>query len=155
MMLLEMLPQGERLAIGSYEFDEDNIVRFAREFDPHSFHTDPEAAKDSLFGGLCASGWHVCSAAMKCFITFMMDEKAKVAARGGEPPKTGPSPGFRNLRWIRPAFVGDTGHFFLTIQGSEPIPNKPGRNMCALVFEGENQNGEAVLRFEYDMIAFA
>lgn len=154
MMLLDMLPAGEKLAIGDYRFDAENITHFARQFDPQSFHIDAESARDSLFGGLCASGWHVCSANMKAFITFMADEMAKVKARGEAPPKPGPSPGIRNLKWLKPVFAGDRVNFFLTVFSSEPIANRPGRNMVQLAFEGENQNGEKVLYFDCAMIEF-
>ncbi len=155
MMLLDMLPAGRRLEIGAYDFDEANIVAFARKFDPQIFHTDAEAAKDSMFGGLCASGWHVCSATMKAFIDFMAAEMDKVQARGEAPPKPGPSPGFRNLKWIKPVFAGDSVTFYLTVQSSEPIVKRPGRNMCQLLFEGENQKGDKVLSYECAMIEFA
>ena len=154
MMLLDMLPQGRRLTLGTYAFDAVNIVDFATEFDPHSFHVDEEAAKDSVFGGLCASGWHVCSACMRNFIDFMRVEMDKVKARGEAAPKPGPSPGIRNLKWLRPVYAGDVATFYLTVHSSDPIPNRPGRNMCELTFEGENQKGEKVLAFDCAMIEF-
>ena len=58
------LTPGTRTEIGKYEFTAENIIPFARKFDPQRFHTDPEAAKTSMLGGLCASGWHTASAWM-------------------------------------------------------------------------------------------
>jgi acyl dehydratase len=154
MMLLDMLPAGERLTLGSYDFDADNIVRFARQYDPHFFHLDEEEARQSVFGGLCASGWHVCAAAMKNFIAFMDREMGKVTGAGEDAPKPGPSPGIRNLKWLKPVYAGDRATFFLTVHSSDPIISRPGRNMCQLTFEGENQDGEKVLSFDCAMIEF-
>lgn len=154
MKLLDMLPADTRLMTGDYRFDAESIIAFARQFDPHFFHTDAERAGDSVFGGLCASGWHVCAANMKAFVSFLDAEMEKVRARGQTPPKPGPSPGLRNLKWLRPVFAGDVVTFYVTVPSSEPVENRPGRSMCQMAFEGENQHGDKVLSFECAMLEF-
>ncbi len=154
MKLLEMLPAGIRHATGDYDFTAQSIIAFAREFDPHPFHIDAEEAKKSVFGGLCASGWHVCAANMRAFIGFMDRQNATVMARGLEPPKIGPSPGVRNLKWLKPVFAEDRIEFFLTVHSSQPIEDHPGHNMCQMTFEGENAKGERVLSFDCAMVEF-
>src|SRR5688500_16334067 len=82
---------------GSYTVSEEEIIRFAREFDPQWFHTDPERARKSRWGGLIASGWHTGALAMKLAI----------AAYIGDSDSTG-SPGLEHLKWLLPLRPGDT-----------------------------------------------
>jgi acyl dehydratase len=154
MRLRELLEVGAPVTIGSYQFTSDLIIAFAREFDPHFFHTDPELARQSLFGGLCASGWHVCSAAMKCNVAYIFSNNEAIRAAGGTPPKLGPSPGVRNLKWLKPVFAGDTVTYSMRFNGDAPVPHRHGRHLCNLTYEGVNQNGEAVMRFDCAVVEF-
>lgn len=154
MRMRELLEVGKPVVIGTYEFTADLIVEFAREFDPHSFHTDPELAKQSLFGGLCASGWHVCAAAMKCNVASIYHQNEAIRADGGTPPKLGPSPGIRNLKWLKPVFAGDTVTYSMQFNGDAPVPHRPGRHICNLTYEGVNQHGETVMRFDCGVVEF-
>jgi acyl dehydratase len=150
----ELLDVGKPVVIGAYEFTADLIVEFAREFDPHFFHTDPELAKQSLFGGLCASGWHVCAAAMKCNVANIYRQNEAIRASGGTPPKLGPSPGIRNLKWLKPVFAGDSVTYSMQFNGDAPVPHRPGRHICNLTYEGVNQHGEMVMRFDCGVVEF-
>jgi len=154
MRLRELLQVGTPVTIGSYEFTPDLIIEFAREFDPHFFHTDPKLAKQSLFGGLCASGWHVCSAAMKCNVAHIFSSNEAIRAAGGTPPKLGPSPGIRNLKWLKPVFAGDVVTYSMRFNGDAPVPHRQGRHLCNLTYEGVNQRGEAVMRFDCAVVEF-
>lgn len=154
MRLRDLMPAGEAVPIGAYEFTAERIVEFASEFDPHFFHVDPEKAKQSLFGGLCASGWHVCSAAMKCNVANIFEQNARIRADGGTPPKLGPSPGIRNLKWLKPVFAGDTVTYSMQFNRDTPVPHRPGRHICDLTYEGVNQDGEKVVRFECSVVEF-
>lgn len=154
MRMRELLEAGQRMVIGSYQFTPDLIVEFAREFDPHFFHTDPELARQSLFGGLCASGWHVCAAAMKCNVANIFSQNEAIRAAGGTPPKLGPSPGIRNLKWLKPVFAGDTVTYSMQFNGDAPVPHRPGRHICSLTYEGINQHGEMVMRFDCGVVEF-
>jgi acyl dehydratase len=154
MRLRDLLPAGEAQAIGTYEFTAERIVEFAKEFDPHFFHVDAEKAKQSLFGGLCASGWHICSAAMKCNVANIAAQAKRITAEGGTPPKLGPSPGIRNLKWLKPVFAGDIVTYSMTFNHDTSVPNRPGRHMCDLTYEGVNQDGERVMRFDCTVVEF-
>lgn len=154
MRLKDLLPAGEPVVIGSYEFTAERIIEFASEFDPHFFHIDAEKARQSLFGGLCASGWHVCSAAMKCNVASLFERTAKILAAGGIPPRLGPSPGIRNLKWLKPVFAGDVVTYSMQFNHDAPVPGQPGRRICDLTYEGVNQNDEKVMRFDCSVVEF-
>ena len=80
MKMSELYAIGERVEIGSHTFTPENIIHFASRFDPQVFHIDAEAAKQSLFGGLCASGWHSCSMWMRSFVDYWKSETARLIA---------------------------------------------------------------------------
>ncbi|MBB6484296.1 MaoC family dehydratase [Rhizobium lusitanum] len=154
MKLNDLYTIGERMEIGSHTFTPEGIVRFASRFDPQIFHMDAEAAKHSLFGGLCASGWHSCSVWMRNFVYFWKSETARLIEEGKTPPTLGPSPGFKNLQWLRPVFAGDTITYGLTLIASRPLASRPGWTLYTLVCDGSNQDGTQVLRFESTVLGF-
>ena len=100
-MLFEDFAIGNRYELGRHTFSAEDIIQFATRYDPQPFHTDEVAAARSHFGGLVASGWHTASVYMKL-------QARAIAERGTDLAQSGPSPGFRNLRWPRPVFAGDT-----------------------------------------------
>ena len=154
MRLRDLVGVGERIELGSFEFTAERIIAFARKFDPQYFHLDPEKARDSVLGGLCASGWHVTAAMMKCNVETIERQSRAVIARGGTPPKFGPSPGFRNLKWLKPVHAGDTVTYFMRFNGDRPIPNRPGRNLVEMSYEGVNQRGELVYTMDGSVVEF-
>ncbi|MCO6185455.1 MaoC/PaaZ C-terminal domain-containing protein [Rhizobium sp. L1K21] len=154
MMMKDMTPVGEPVVIGSYTFSEADIVRFARKFDPQYFHTDPERAKESVLGGLCASGWHVCSAWMQVNLKFLFAEFAKLAAAGKAPPKMGPAMGFRDLKWLKPVYAGDTVTYSNTFLSQTDAPAREDRVINEILCEGVNQRGEKVISFIPRVVEF-
>ena len=84
------------------------IKKFAAQFDPQRFHLDEEEGRKSLFGGLAASGWHVGSVCMKLLVANGQRQMQEAVARGEKVAVWGPSPGFRDLRWLKPVLAGDT-----------------------------------------------
>ncbi|MEI8183847.1 MAG: MaoC family dehydratase, partial [Desulfomonile sp.] len=82
---------------GSIAVEEAEMINFARRFDPQPFHIDPEAAKQSIFGGLIASGWHTASLAMRLLVDHYISHVASLG-----------SPGVDELRWLKPVRPGDT-----------------------------------------------
>jgi acyl dehydratase len=80
MRLIELSPPGKKVFTGTLQFNAEDIIRFARQFDPQPFHVDPEAAKNYVFGGLCASGWHTCAGWMKMFLHYWSAETARQRA---------------------------------------------------------------------------
>lgn len=154
MRLLELYPAGTRLELGTVTFTEEDIIRFAEKFDPQPFHVDAEAAKAYVFGALCASGWHTCANWMKSFIGFMSQEIERLQTAGVAPPKIGPSPGFSELQWLKPVYVGDTITFFMTPIDSRAVQGRNRYIMNSALSEGFNQHGEPVLRFKSNLIEF-
>jgi len=139
---------GNRRELGSYVFTADAIIDFARQFDPQRFHIDAEAAKNSVFGGLCASGWHTASIWMKLNLASNAVEAKKAQAEGRALPEFGPSPGFRNLRWFKPVFAGDELFYSRTIRGTRPLNSRPGWSILELTSEARDKDGELVLSFD-------
>ena len=139
---------GARQEIGSHIFTAEEIIEFARKFDPQRFHVDAEAAKASMFGGLCASGWHTAATWMKLNLAATAEQSRIAEAEGKALPEYGPSPGFRNLRWFKPVYVGDEIFYSRTIRGSRPLASRPGWSILELLSEAHDKDGQLVLSFD-------
>ncbi|HEX6001165.1 MAG TPA: MaoC/PaaZ C-terminal domain-containing protein, partial [Hyphomicrobiaceae bacterium] len=135
---------GETIELGSHTFGRDEIIEFARAFDPQPFHLDEEAAKTSLFGGLCASGWQTAAHFIRLIVTSRAQILAETAAKGARLPVYGPSPGFRDLRWPKPVFVGDTVTYRIRLVEKIDMKSRPKRGLLASAVQGRNQKGEIV-----------
>jgi acyl dehydratase len=122
---------------GATTVTRDAIVAFARDFDPQPFHLDDDAARGSLFGGLCASGWHTAAMAMR----LMCDDYLNRSASLG-------SPGIDNLRWTRPVYPGDTLGVRMTVLEARPMASKPDVGLMRSRWEVFNQHGEPVMHME-------
>ena len=143
----EDLAVGETNAAGSYEFTAQNIIRFAKVFDPQPFHIDPQAAAKSHFGGLCASGWHTGSACMRKLIDRRLAIRERLKAQGRKLPGLGSSPGFKNLVWHKPVYAGDTVDFATTLVSKRVSASRPGWGLIFSRNTGTNQRGELVYEF--------
>ncbi|MGO3933969.1 MaoC family dehydratase [Rhodopseudomonas pseudopalustris] len=147
MRYYEDIAVGQRRELGSFTFTAEAIKEFARKFDPQPFHLDEEAGRRSLFGGLAASGWHVSAVCMRLLVADGQREAAEAMARGELPAVGGPSPGFKDLRWIKPVLAGDTIRFASEVESIRISESRPqwailqGRNT------GTNQRGELVFSF--------
>ncbi|HEX2216411.1 MAG TPA: MaoC/PaaZ C-terminal domain-containing protein, partial [Xanthobacteraceae bacterium] len=108
MTYLEDIEIGRRTEIGRHTFTADEIKAFATRYDPQPFHLDEEAAARSHFGRLCASGWHTAAMCMRFLVENRRRIVAELQARGEPIGKWGPSPGFRDLKWLKPVYVDDT-----------------------------------------------
>lgn len=147
MTLGEFLGMGVTVHLGSHLFEAGEIKAFAAKYDPQPFHMDEEAARKSVFGGLCASGWHTAAVWMKCNVAAL---RARGAAwKGPEPrPEFGPSPGFRNLKWPKPVFAGETVAFTRTGLAHRALASRPGWLIVTTRAEGLDTSGDKVLEFE-------
>ncbi|KQV64513.1 MaoC/PaaZ C-terminal domain-containing protein [Rhizobium sp. Root1220] len=154
MIMAERYAIGEKSELGSYVFTSENIIHFAERFDPQTFHLDAEAAKASLFGGLCASGWHTCAVWMRMFLIYWEKESARLASEGILPPRLGPSPGFIKLQWLRPVFAGEEVAYSVTFLASRSLSSKQGRRLNTILCEGRLLDGTPVIRFESTVIDF-
>lgn len=139
---------GREITIGSYHFTAEEIVAFAGKYDPQPFHLDADAAKRSVFGDLCASGWHTTAIWMKLNVQSIVAATMEAAAHGNTPPTFGPSPGFENLKWMKPVFAGDTITYKRTVNAVRAMASRPGWSMLTMTCSADNQNGERVLVFD-------
>lgn len=139
---------GKGIALGSYTFTHDEIIAFAERFDPQPFHLNEEAARNSLFGGLCASGWHTASIWLKLVVETREDALAAMRAAGKAAPRIGPSPGVRDLKWLKPVFVDDTISYHSTIVEKKNSRSQPGYGLVVTRYEGINQNSEPVISLQ-------
>jgi acyl dehydratase len=142
----EDVEPGQRRELGSYRFTEAEILAFARPFDPQVFHTDPEAAARSAFGGLCASGWHTCAV----WMMLMVEARHRLAPWQGEgpPPRIGTSPGVRNLVWSKPVFAGDVLTYCSVTTGTRASASRPDWGLVFHRNSAVNQRGEEVFSFD-------
>lgn len=141
------LKVGQRTELGSFTFTAELIKAFAQQFDPQPFHLDEEAGRKSLFGGLCASGWHVGSVGMKLVIAKRFREIEEATAMGVVDPAPGPSPGFRELKWLKPVMAGDTLTYASEIVSLRTSASKPEWGIMQARNGAANQRGEAVFTF--------
>jgi acyl dehydratase len=144
---------GEITDLGQHTFTREGIIAFAREFDPQPFHLDEEAAKASLFGGLCASGWHTAAHFIRGVVTTRFAANAAVRAEGRRLPAYGPSPGYRDLRWFKPVFVGDTIRYRARLAEKIDLKSRPERGLLASLVQGCNQKGEIVFAVMSQILA--
>jgi len=126
--------EGDVHELGNISVDQNEVIAFATRFDPQSFHTDPQKAKASPFGGLIASGWHTCGLMMRLFVEHYLTHVASLA-----------SPGLDELRWLRPVRPGDTLSVRVTVQKATASKSKPDRGAVTSFVEVFNQAGEAVM----------
>jgi acyl dehydratase len=138
---------GSRIEMGSHLFTAGDIIEFASRFDPQRFHVDADAARDSVFGGLCASGWHTASVWMKLNVAAMTRLLEEMREQGNPAPEFGPSPGFRDLKWLKPVFAGDKIRYGHTITGILPMASRPGWSIMEGHADARNQAGEPVMSF--------
>ena len=147
-LYFDEIETGLAVELGSYHFTRENVLRFARKFDPQPFHVDDEAAAIGPFGKLAASGWHTAAGWMKCYVASNQAAEAKRRAEGKTVALAGPSPGFTNLKWLRPVFPGDTVRYRSSVTGTRQLASRPGWGMVMSLNEGFNQHGELVFSFE-------
>ena len=144
-MWFEEFPLNVRITLGSYTFTEENIIAFARRYDPQPFHLDKDAALRSAYGGLIASGWHTAAVWMKL---TMAHRHARVAAGEEDTQANYVSPGVRELRWLKPVRPGTT-----LIYTNEPFAKLdwPSRPQFGLI-EGKNEARDDAGELYYSFI---
>lgn len=148
MIFFEDTRLGERHTLGSFTFTAERIKTFARAYDPQDFHLDEEAGRRSLFGGLAASGWHTASVYMKLLVAYLARQMEAARARGEPVAESGPSPGFKNLKWPRPVLAGDTITYFYEATAMRPLASRPEWGLVFGSGTAVNQRGDVVLSFE-------
>jgi len=133
----EDLETGSVRELGSMTVTAEDIKEFAEQFDPQPFHLDELAGRRSIYGGMCASGWHTCSLAMRLTVDNFLCESASLG-----------SPGLESLRWLKPVYPNDTLKLTHTILESRPLRKRPDVGLVRSRWEMFNQQGEKVLEME-------
>jgi acyl dehydratase len=134
MKYLEDFKEGEVTTVGNYRVTEEEVLTFARAYDPQPIHTDKAFAEASAFGGLIASGWHTCAIAMRLLVDNFLDGVAAIA-----------SPGVDEIRWKKPVRPGDTLRMRWTILEVRKSRSKPDRGVLRASSEILNQDDEVVM----------
>jgi acyl dehydratase len=147
MKFLDDIQIGAKFELGRHTFTAQEIKTFAERFDPQAFHVDEEAAARSHFGGLVASGWHTAAMCMRFIVEQKRKENEAQVARGEPSAKTGVSPGFRELKWIKPVRAGDTITYASEILEARALATRPGWGLLFSRNTGTNQAGEVVFSF--------
>lgn len=135
---------GTHRDIGTYTFTEEEIIAFAKKYDPQVFHLDPIAAKNSMFGGLIASGWHTAAIWMKLSIA----ERKSAAAAGNPLQRAGVSPGFVDMKWLKPVRPGMTLRYSAEVTGKTELRSRPDIGLVETRNQAhEEATGELVFQF--------
>lgn len=147
MSYLEDVAIGKPVPLGSHTFTAEEIVAFASQYDPQPFHLDDAAAAKTHFGRLCASGWHTAAIYMRLLVAHRKKVQAEAAAGGGPVARWGPSPGFREMKWLKPVYAGDTISYATEPVEARPSQSRPGWGLVFSNNTGVNQHGEPVFSF--------
>ena len=133
----EDLPVGTVMELGTISTTAEEIKAFAQQFDPQPFHLDEAAAQQSLFGRLCASGWHTCGLCMRVTVDNFLSKSSSLG-----------SPGLESLKWLHPVYPGDVLRVQHSITESRPMASKPTVGIIRGVWDVFNQHGNKVLHME-------
>ena len=147
MKFFEDIAMGERFELGRHTFEAEDIKAFAKLYDPQPFHVDEAAAQRSHFGALCASGWQTAAIWMRLMVEHQTREDEALRARGEPVAELGPSPGFRELKWLKPVYVGDTISYATEVIETRPSNSRPNWGLMSIRNTGTNQRGEPVISF--------
>lgn len=124
---------GKIIDVGSRTVTEEEIIDFAKQFDPQPFHVDKAVAAQSMYGGIIASGWHTCGMIMRLMVDGFLNKSASLG-----------SPGVDEIRWIKPVRGGDTLTVTTTALEMRPSGSKPDRGVVVTQWQATNQHGELV-----------
>ena len=137
MIYFEDLEVGAETCFGSYEVTREEVLEFARKYDPQPFHLSDEEAAKTHFGRIAASGWHTCAMTMAVIARHVVGEEQ--AGLG--------SPGVDELRWLKPVYPGDTLHVRGTTESKTPSRSRPDIGSVRTLTTVTNQDEAAVMRF--------
>jgi acyl dehydratase len=138
MRYFEDLVVGAETYFGSYDVTREEVIEFARKYDPQPFHLSDEAAAKTHFGRIAASGWHTCAMTMAVIARRVVDDEQ--AGLG--------SPGIDELRWLKPVYPGDTLHVRGEIVDKTPSRSKPEIGSFRTRTTVTNQHDVPVLTFQ-------
>jgi acyl dehydratase len=130
---LEDFAVGDTFRSGRLQIDKERIKTFAAEFDPQPFHLDEEAAGDTIFGGLAASGWHTAAVTMRLLVESELKPAGGIVGAG-----------FDDFRWPRPVRPGDELRVESEVLEVRPSRSRPDQGLIKVRTTTLNQNDEAV-----------
>jgi acyl dehydratase len=128
---------GQDIDLGTRSVSEEEIIAFAKEFDPQPFHVDREAAAQSIYGGVIASGWHTCGMMMRMVVDGPLGKSSSMG-----------SPGLDSVRWLAPVRAGDTLNVHYQTVKVKASASKPDRGVVWSKWVAINQHGETVCTVE-------
>lgn len=132
---------GETIDLGSYHITAEEVLEFARTFDPQDFHLDEAAGKQSVLGGLAASGWHVSSILMRLLADGWLNHAHSLGSNH-----------IHEMKWRRPVLAGDVVRGTVMIKDKRISSSKPDTGIFTIVVELKDDNGE--LRTEMSAVSF-
>jgi acyl dehydratase len=134
-MYLEDYSVGMERKFGHKIVTDEEVIRFATEYDPQPFHIDEDAAKESVFGGIIASGWHTCAMLMRMLCDeFLINDEGSLGSGGVD-----------NIRWKMPVRPGDTLSVLSRVTEVRESESKPDRGIVRSSYSIRNQNDEEVM----------
>jgi len=133
----EDFAEGLAFDLGTFSYTEDEIVAFAREYDPQPMHTDAEAARRSIYGGVIASGWQTATSYMRRLVDGIMRDSDSIG-----------SPGIDRLRWLKPVRPGDSLRARFTVLEARASNSRPDWGIVRSRGEVLNQHDEVVMDIE-------
>ncbi|MGI9417973.1 MAG: MaoC family dehydratase [Geminicoccaceae bacterium] len=135
-LFIDDLEAGQIYPLGSQSVSEDEIIAFGERYDPQPFHVDPDAAAETIYGGVIASGWQTVCLFMRLFVDNLLSRSAAMG-----------SPGLDELRWLRPVRPGDRLDARVEVLETRASRSKPDRGLAKLRCVVANQSGDEVLTF--------
>lgn len=133
----EDLVVGDRKSFGSYTVTEEEILTFAEQYDPQEFHVDVDAAAESMFGELVASGWHSTAISMRILVDNFFADSGSLG-----------SPGVESVTWPAPIRPGDTLSVTIEITDKRTLESDPKRGLVTFHLEMQDEDGETKLRMD-------
>ncbi|ANB76049.1 MaoC family dehydratase [Paraburkholderia phytofirmans] len=143
LLYLEDLSAGMRFESGSFAVDEEDMKRFAQQFDPQPFHLDEEAGRSTFFGGLVASGWYTAAITMRLWTSGGLPFACGVIGMGGE------------IGWLKPVRAGDVLRVVSTIVDVTTSKSKQDRGIVAVSADTLNEAGDVVFNARPRFLVFA
>ena len=134
MLHYEDFSEGQEIALGPYAVTAEEIVAYAREFDPQPFHVDEAAARASLLGGLAASGWHSCAMLMRMMVDAYLGRTAGLG-----------SSGLDEVKWLKPVYAGETLTGKMTVLSKRVSARRPELGVLKCRWELFNERAEKKL----------
>jgi acyl dehydratase len=128
---------GDTAPIGEKRIDKEEMIAFAKTYDPQPFHIDEQAAEQSMYGGLIASGWYTVALVMRLMVDSYLRDSASLG-----------SPGVENVRWLKPVRAGDTIRGIRTVVESRASNSRPEMGIVKSAWEVFNQRDELVMTME-------